>query len=94
MGDSISIQYGPFLEAELAKSGIAYGRKGGEGDEDDLDNPTGLGANGGDSTMLMQCQSGADPPKRPTTTPCAPLINHPVGTPLQCRASPHTTSEH
>ena len=51
IGDSISIQYGPYLERALQGS-MAYGRK--EGDEEaqlNLDNPQ--GANGGDSGMVL-----------------------------------------
>jgi lysophospholipase L1-like esterase len=51
IGDSISMQYGPWLEQYL-RGVAAYGRK--EGDEaalQDLDNPQ--GANGGDSSMVL-----------------------------------------
>ncbi|MCD8482306.1 MAG: SGNH/GDSL hydrolase family protein [Verrucomicrobia bacterium] len=51
LGDSISIQYGPYLEAYLRPK-IAYSRK--EGEEEallNLDNPQ--GANGGDSRMVL-----------------------------------------
>ena len=49
VGDSISIQYGPFLEPRLA--GIAaYSRK--TGDVGKLDDPQ--GANGGDSSMVVE----------------------------------------
>ena len=51
IGDSISIQYGPYLQATL-KGMMAYARK--EGEEEallNLDNP--MGANGGDSSMVL-----------------------------------------
>ena len=51
LGDSISIQYGPYLEAYLEGT-IEYARK--EGEEEallNLDNPQ--GANGGDSGMVL-----------------------------------------
>ncbi len=51
IGDSISIQYGPYLERALQGS-MAYSRK--EGDEEaqlNLDNPQ--GANGGDSALVL-----------------------------------------
>lgn len=51
IGDSISLQYGPYLE-EYLKGKIAYSRK--EGREEamlDLDRPA--GANGGDSGMVL-----------------------------------------
>lgn len=51
VGDSISIQYGPYLERALQGS-MGYGRK--DGDEEaqlNLDNPQ--GANGGDSGMVL-----------------------------------------
>jgi hypothetical protein len=49
VGDSISIQYGPFLEPMLAGI-LAYSRKTGEaGNLDDLE-----GANAGDSSMVVQ----------------------------------------
>ena len=60
LGDSISIQYGPYLEAYL-KGVMAYSRK--EGEEEallNLDNPR--GANGGDSGMVLsflQAKAGA-----------------------------------
>ncbi|MEK7411756.1 MAG: SGNH/GDSL hydrolase family protein [Planctomycetota bacterium] len=55
VGDSISIQYGPFLEPMLAGR-IAYARKGSEDAElakalRNLDTP--MGANGGDSSMVL-----------------------------------------
>jgi lysophospholipase L1-like esterase len=52
IGDSISIQYGPFLQ-ELIKDDFCYDRKQGE-DEAliDLDVPN--GANGGDSGMVLR----------------------------------------
>jgi len=51
IGDSISIQYGPYLQKYLSGS-IEYSRKDGE-DEAllNLDNP--VGANGGDSYMVL-----------------------------------------
>ena len=49
VGDSISIDYGPFLEHAL-KPGIRYSRK--EGRYKDLDVPE--GANGGDSSRVLQ----------------------------------------
>jgi lysophospholipase L1-like esterase len=51
IGDSISIQYGPYLKEYLLEN-IQYSRKEGE-DEAllDLDNP--IGANGGDSSMVL-----------------------------------------
>jgi lysophospholipase L1-like esterase len=51
LGDSISIHYGPFLQAYL-KGVMEYSRK--EGEEEallNLDNPQ--GANGGDSSMVL-----------------------------------------
>ncbi len=51
IGDSISIQYGPYLEADL-RGVMDYARK--EGEEEallNLDNPQ--GANGGDSSMVL-----------------------------------------
>ncbi len=51
IGDSISIQYGPYLEAAL-RGVMAYARK--EGEEEallNLDKPQ--GANGGDSSMVL-----------------------------------------
>jgi hypothetical protein len=51
LGDSISMQYGPSLEAYL-EGVISYSRK--EGEEEallNLDNPR--GANGGDSGMVL-----------------------------------------
>ena len=55
VGDSISIQYGPYLETMLAGR-IAYERKGSEDAElakalRNLDMP--MGANGGDSSMVL-----------------------------------------
>jgi hypothetical protein len=51
LGDSISIQYGPYLQAMLAGR-FAYDRKTGEEEAvRDLDIP--LGANGGDSRMCL-----------------------------------------
>lgn len=55
VGDSISIQYGPYLERMLAGR-VAYSRKGSEGAEiaDALRNlDRALGANGGDSSMVL-----------------------------------------
>lgn len=49
VGDSISIDYGPFLERAL-KPGIRYSRK--EGKYQDLDVPE--GANGGDSSRVLK----------------------------------------
>ena len=50
LGDSISIQYGPYLEQAL-RGTLAYARKeDGDGALLDLDNPQ--GANGGDSSMV------------------------------------------
>lgn len=48
IGDSISMQYGPYLEAALAGR-FRYDRKRGE--NGDLDNPS--GANGGDSGRVL-----------------------------------------
>ncbi|MBI5033273.1 MAG: SGNH/GDSL hydrolase family protein [Chloroflexi bacterium] len=48
VGDSISIQYGPYLEKMLTGV-MAYSRK--TGTTDNLDNPE--GANGGDSSMVI-----------------------------------------
>jgi lysophospholipase L1-like esterase len=51
IGDSISIQYGPYLQRSL-QGVVNYARK--EGEEEamlDLDNPQ--GANGGDSSMVL-----------------------------------------
>ena len=51
IGDSISIQYGPYMEADL-RGVMAYARK--EGEEKallNLDKPQ--GANGGDSSMVL-----------------------------------------
>lgn len=51
LGDSISIQYGPFLERALGPH-YAYRRKDGLAEaERDLDYP--VGANGGDSSMCL-----------------------------------------
>lgn len=52
IGDSISIQYGPYLQQYL-QGMLAYSRKEGE-DEAllDLDRP--MGANGGDSSMVLE----------------------------------------
>lgn len=52
IGDSISIQYGPYLEAMLAGQ-IGYGRKEGA-DEANLNLDVPVGANGGDSAMVLQ----------------------------------------
>jgi lysophospholipase L1-like esterase len=49
VGDSISMQYGPYLERFCAGS-FSYARKTGDEGFADLDNPT--GANGGDSAMV------------------------------------------
>jgi lysophospholipase L1-like esterase len=52
IGDSISIRYGPDLERML-RGVIAYARKSGEEEALlDLDNPQ--GANGGDSSMVLE----------------------------------------
>lgn len=54
IGDSISIQYGPYLERYLPEN-FTYSRKidaGGEKAEANLDIPT--GANGGDSRMVLE----------------------------------------
>jgi lysophospholipase L1-like esterase len=52
IGDSISIQYGPYL-ADLLKGRFQYGRKSGEEEAlRDLDVPA--GANGGDSSMVLR----------------------------------------
>ena len=51
IGDSISIQYGPYLKAYL-KGVVEYARKEGEESAmDNLDDPK--GANGGDSDMVL-----------------------------------------
>ena len=51
IGDSISIQYGPYLEKAL-KGIMTYARKEGEAESLlNLDNPQ--GANGGDSSMVL-----------------------------------------
>lgn len=51
IGDSISMQYGPFLKKSLTGF-YTYDRKRGEGQSlADLDNP--VGANGGDSGMVL-----------------------------------------
>jgi lysophospholipase L1-like esterase len=51
IGDSISIQYGPYLEAALGDD-FRYARKSGEEEAlKDLDHPQ--GANGGDSSMVL-----------------------------------------
>jgi len=51
IGDSISIDYGRYLE-QFLKGMVLYGRKEGEQEAlKDLDNPL-LGANGGDSSMV------------------------------------------
>ena len=50
IGDSISIQYGPYLQKALAPW-CGYARKSGEEAAlKNLDNP--MGANGGDSSMV------------------------------------------
>ncbi|MEM7531000.1 MAG: SGNH/GDSL hydrolase family protein [Chloroflexota bacterium] len=61
IGDSISIQYGPFLQQSL-RGKIDYARK--EGEEEallNLDNPQ--GANGGDSSMVLDFLRGQASPK-------------------------------
>ena len=51
IGDSISIQYGPYLK-KMVNGVFEYDRKkGAEQDLKDLDNP--VGANGGDSRMVL-----------------------------------------
>lgn len=51
LGDSISIQYGPYLK-QMTESRFQYDRKRGEEDAlINLDNP--IGANGGDSSMVL-----------------------------------------
>ncbi len=51
IGDSISIQYGPYLEGALGDD-FLYARKSGEEEAlKDLDHPQ--GANGGDSSMVL-----------------------------------------
>jgi len=51
IGDSISIDYHPYLE-EMLKGAFAYDRKGGlEDARQNLDEP--IGANGGDSRMVL-----------------------------------------
>ena len=60
IGDSISIHYGPALEAALKGLGIGYDRKTGM-DAAQQDMNVGRGANGGDSAMVLaylrQCAS-------------------------------------
>ncbi len=52
IGDSISIHYGPALESALRGTGIHYSRKEGvDAAQQNLDIP--LGANGGDSSMVL-----------------------------------------
>jgi hypothetical protein len=51
IGDSISMHYGPYLEKFLDGS-FEYSRKSGEEGFGDLDIPT--GANGGDSSMVVE----------------------------------------
>lgn len=52
IGDSISIHYGPYLKKAL-KGFAEYGRKDGEEEAlKDLDTP--MGANGGDSSMVLE----------------------------------------
>ncbi len=56
IGDSISLQYGPHLEAYL-RGTMEYDRKSGEAEAMmDLDNPQ--GANGGDSEMVLAFMRG------------------------------------
>ncbi len=53
IGDSISMHYGPYLEAALRGTGVTYRRKGGAEDATaNLDLPA--GANGGDSAMVLE----------------------------------------
>ncbi|MBW7454246.1 hypothetical protein ACFOLF_07980 [Paenibacillus sepulcri] len=61
IGDSISIQYGPFLSTLLAGR-FCYDRKRG-GDQAMVDLDKAMGANGGDSSMVLsylksECKSG------------------------------------
>ncbi|MFP4511227.1 MAG: SGNH/GDSL hydrolase family protein [Spirochaetaceae bacterium] len=57
IGDSISIQYGPWLETFLTPS-VSYARKAGVNDAlRDLDVPQ--GANGGDSRMVLEYLSAS-----------------------------------
>ncbi len=51
IGDSISIQYGPYLR-EMLEGRIGYDRKRGE--DQSLDLPDLKGANGGDSKMVLE----------------------------------------
>ncbi|WP_159888406.1 SGNH/GDSL hydrolase family protein [Paenibacillus puerhi] len=52
VGDSISIQYGPYLK-KMVEHRFHYDRKRGEKEAlEDLDNP--VGANGGDSSMVLE----------------------------------------
>lgn len=51
IGDSISIHYGPYLK-ELSNGKFKYDRKRGKEAMADLDKP--LGANAGDSTMVLE----------------------------------------
>ncbi|SFL16321.1 Lysophospholipase L1 [Paenibacillus sp. 1_12] len=58
IGDSISIQYGPYLKEQL-EGEFGYDRKRGETQAMiDLDQP--LGANGGDSSMVMAYLESAE----------------------------------
>lgn len=58
VGDSISIQYGPYLERYVAGR-FHYARKSGEAEALlNLDNP--LGANGGDSSMVLAYLRGLE----------------------------------
>ena len=57
IGDSISLHYGPYLEGFL-KGHMGYERKSGDGEALlNLDNPQ--GANGGDSSMVLEFLSAA-----------------------------------
>ncbi len=61
IGDSISIHYGPYLEAALAGF-FRYDRKRGSSEEREMDIAT--GANGGDSAMVLayvKSRRAADP---------------------------------
>ena len=55
LGDSISMQYGPFLE-RFTSDWFDYSRKTGDHGFSNLDNP--MGANGGDSSMVLEYLTG------------------------------------